>query len=90
LHTGRPRPLTFDRGFAGVARREFAETFYNDLSNPTPSCEGGEEPPPAVPTTKEQCKDRGFEDFPALGFRNQGECVAFVERDSKNEEEVPS
>lgn len=39
--------------------------------------------PPTVPTTKEQCKDAGFEDFTSLGFKNQGECVAFVERGPK-------
>lgn len=63
----------------------FTENFYNDLSNPTPTCEGGEEPPPPpdMPTSKEQCKDAGFEDFVALGFKNQGQCVAFVERGPK-------
>ena len=33
---------------------------------------------PAVPTTKEQCRNGGWRNFP--GFRNQGQCVAFVER----------
>ena len=69
---------------SSVLPDEFSETFYNDISNPTPSCEGGEEPPPTVPTTKEQCKDGGFANFPALGFKNQGQCVAFVERGPKN------
>lgn len=61
----------------------FTGSFYNDLNNPTPSCEGGEDPPPPpsdVPTTKEQCKDGGFA---AFGFKNQGQCVAFVERGPK-------
>ena len=39
------------------------------------------DPPPAVPTAKEQCKKGGYE---AFGFRNQGQCVAFVQRGSKN------
>jgi len=30
---------------------------------------------PALPTTKEQCKDGGYARF---GFRNQGQCVKFV------------
>jgi hypothetical protein len=30
------------------------------------------------PTSKEQCKNGGWHDF--SGFKNQGECVAFVER----------
>ena len=29
----------------------------------------------AVPTSKDQCKNGGFENF---GFRNQGQCVSFV------------
>ncbi len=32
--------------------------------------------PPPVPTSREQCKDGGFANF---GFRNQGQCVSFVE-----------
>jgi hypothetical protein len=30
------------------------------------------------PTSKEQCKDGGWRNFP--GFKNQGECVTFVQR----------
>jgi hypothetical protein len=33
------------------------------------------------PTSKDQCKNGGWRTFP--GFRNQGECVAFVERGPK-------
>ena len=47
-------------------------------------------PPPAEPTTKEQCKEDGFEEFANLGFKNQGECVAFVERGPEKGEKVPS
>lgn len=32
-------------------------------------------PPTGVPTTKDQCKDGGWQSF---GFRNQGQCVSFV------------
>ena len=35
----------------------------------------------SAPTTKEQCKSGGWRAFPQ--FRNQGECVAFVERGPK-------
>ncbi len=31
-----------------------------------------------VPTSKEQCKDDGWRNYPQ--FQNQGECVAFVKR----------
>jgi DNA-binding beta-propeller fold protein YncE len=37
-------------------------------------------PPPRVPTSKEQCKRGGYRQF---GFKNQGQCVAFVERGPK-------
>ena len=30
-----------------------------------------------LPTSKEQCKQRGYRQF---GFKNQGQCVAFVTR----------
>jgi hypothetical protein len=33
---------------------------------------------PARPTSKDQCKNGGWRDFPQ--FKNQGQCVAFVER----------
>jgi Cyclic nucleotide-binding domain len=35
----------------------------------------------AEPTTKEECKNGGYEEF---GFKNQGQCVAFVERGAKS------
>jgi hypothetical protein len=37
------------------------------------------EPPPATPTTKEQCKNQGYKTF---GFDNQGQCVSFVNHHS--------
>jgi DNA-binding beta-propeller fold protein YncE len=33
---------------------------------------------PRVPTSKEQCKNGGWRDFP--GFKSQGQCIAFVNR----------
>jgi YVTN family beta-propeller protein len=38
-------------------------------------------PPPRVPTSKDQCKNGGWRNFPQ--FKNQGQCVAFVERGAK-------
>jgi hypothetical protein len=35
---------------------------------------------PVLPTSKEQCKNGGYTSFQ---FKNQGECVAFIERGSK-------
>ena len=39
---------------------------------------------PAFPTTKEQCKNGGWQDF-GLSFKNQGDCVSFVATGGKNE-----
>jgi hypothetical protein len=36
----------------------------------------------AVPTSKEQCKNGGWRTFGDT-FKNQGQCVAFVERGPK-------
>ena len=33
-------------------------------------------PPPPAPTSKELCKDGGWRNYPQ--FKNQGQCVAFV------------
>ena len=62
----------------------FNESFLNDVANPIPTCDdGGEEPPPpAAPAAKDDCKVGGYE---AYGFRNQGECVKFVNRRDKGE-----
>ncbi len=37
---------------------------------------------PPAPASREQCKDGGWRGFPA--FKNQGQCVAFVEREPKH------
>jgi hypothetical protein len=37
---------------------------------------------PAFPTSKEQCKNGGWRNFP--GFKNQGDCVSFVATRGKN------
>jgi hypothetical protein len=38
--------------------------------------------PPPAPMSKDQCKNGGWRDFGET-FRNQGQCVAFVERGPK-------
>ena len=35
---------------------------------------------PAVPTSIEQCKKNGWKNFDSM-FKNQGQCVSFVEGD---------
>jgi hypothetical protein len=37
---------------------------------------------PPVPTSKDQCKDGGWRSFDTK-FKNQGQCVAFVQRGPK-------
>ena len=37
-----------------------------------------------APTRKEQCKSGGWRTFPALGFKNQGDCVGFVATGGKS------
>jgi hypothetical protein len=37
---------------------------------------------PEVPASKAQCKNNGWKSFGSL-FKNQGQCVAFVERGPK-------
>ena len=37
---------------------------------------------PPLPTSKEQCKNGGWRNFP--GFKNQGDCVSFVATGGKN------
>jgi hypothetical protein len=39
---------------------------------------------PPLPTSKDQCKNNGWRNFP--GFNNQGQCVAFVNRGSPRKE----
>ena len=38
----------------------------------------------SAPTRKEQCKSGAWRTFPALGFKNQGDCVSFVATGGKN------
>jgi hypothetical protein len=38
--------------------------------------------PPRVPTSKDQCANGGWRNFP--GFKNQGDCVSFVATKGKN------
>lgn len=38
---------------------------------------------PLLPTSKQQCDDGSFEEFP--GFKNRGDCVSFVATEGKNE-----
>jgi hypothetical protein len=44
-------------------------------------------PLPRLPTTKEQCKNGGWRNFP--GFKNQGACVTFVATGGQNPPDGP-
>jgi hypothetical protein len=37
-----------------------------------------------APTSTDQCKKGGWADYPALGFKNQGDCVSYVATHGKN------
>jgi hypothetical protein len=52
-------------GFTSTGRAELTETFTSSLAH-------------ASPTSKDQCKNGGWKNFPQ--FKNQGQCVSFVER----------
>ena len=41
-------------------------------------------PPPPMPTTKDQCKNGGWQNY-GTTFKNQGDCVSFVATGGKNE-----
>jgi hypothetical protein len=36
------------------------------------------DPPPSAPTSKQQCMHDGWQNYPQLGFRNQGDCIRYV------------
>jgi hypothetical protein len=42
------------------------------------------EPPFAPPTSKDQCKEDGWETFRNPNFNNQGACVSYVATHSRN------
>jgi hypothetical protein len=41
-----------------------------------------EVPAPVVPTSKDQCKNGGWQNFTDPSFKNQGQCVSFFEHQS--------
>jgi hypothetical protein len=43
-----------------------------------------QEPAPATPTSKDQCKDGGWQTFSDPSFKNQGDCVSFVATHGEN------
>jgi hypothetical protein len=40
-------------------------------------------PPPRLPTSKDQCKNGGWRNFP--DFKNEGQCVSFVATGGKKQ-----
>ncbi|MES2215955.1 MAG: hypothetical protein V4481_01530 [Patescibacteria group bacterium] len=40
-------------------------------------------PPPATPANKDQCKDSGWKSFTDPSFKNQGQCVSYVQSNEK-------
>lgn len=56
--------FTTDVGFPFA---NFSQTFQSDLTEPA-----------RVPGSTSECKNGGYRNFPALGFKSQGDCVAYV------------
>ena len=56
--------FTTDVGFPYAS---FSQTFQSDLAEPT-----------RVPGSASECKNGGYRNFPALGFKSQGDCIAYV------------
>ena len=65
------REISFSDGETSGELIQFHEDFSSNLSQPEP-----------LGLTKEQCSDGGYERF---GFKNQGDCVSFVETGGKNQ-----
>jgi hypothetical protein len=63
--------FTTDIGFPFAS---FSESFESVLTEPT-----------RIPGSAEECKHGGYRDFPALDFKSQGECVAYVMRSASEE-----
>jgi hypothetical protein len=66
--------FTTDIGFPFAT---FSETFESALTEPM-----------RIPTNADECKDGGYLDFPALDFKSQGECVAYVMRSTPADREA--
>jgi hypothetical protein len=62
--------FTTDLGFP---YSNFSETFESSLAEPI-----------RVPGSAEECKGSGYRNFSALGFKSQGECIAYVRRSTSD------
>jgi YVTN family beta-propeller protein len=49
----------------------------------TGNCSLGIAMAPLIPQTKEECMDEGYLRFKSLVFRNQGQCVKYVNKHAK-------
>lgn len=78
-------PLSFSITGVGLT----ASQDYDDTDEPIPAdfdyfsyTEDLQPSPPVVapnqPTAKSDCKDGGWQNYPSAGFRNQGDCIQFV------------
>ena len=65
------REVSFSDGETSGELINFSEGYVSSLLQPAP-----------LGLTKEQCSDGGYERF---GFKNQGDCVSFVETEGNNE-----
>lgn len=84
INADEPDILDYDTSYKSDAQDALYEANPYRSSDHDPVIVGltlGDEP--AGPTTKDDCKDGGWREFEDPGFRNQGQCVAFVASDGK-------
>jgi hypothetical protein len=76
---GAPQPDKFEVGFGEFPTPDCGSSFLDGSLGVLDVIEGDVAVTDSLPapTNKSECKDGGYERF---GFKNQGECVAFVER----------
>ena len=72
---GRLGRREFIQGLVGSGIALGAAAAHAAALKPAVMAAGGDFYGPAVPTSKDQCMNGGFA---AFGFRNQGQCIRFV------------
>jgi hypothetical protein len=74
---------TFTAGAFGRAPTDCSAVTQNVNPDTLTNGRGAVFDAPVLPTSKEQCKDGGWLNFPQ--FKNQGDCVSFVATHGKNQ-----
>ena len=75
--------ITFTSSTGGRLYLGVNDNYFGDNSGAWSATVTVTTPPPA-PTSADDCKDGGWQNYPGLGFKNQGDCVSFVQTGGKN------